>query len=79
MIRKYYEFDVCFVGVTGHKESGKSFFCDKIYNLAETKGNNVRSFLRSIARTANLDCISGRLLLSKITCVYFSYKFRAVK
>lgn len=32
---------MCFVGVVGSKETGKSFFCDKIYNLADVQGNKV--------------------------------------
>jgi hypothetical protein len=38
---KYASMDVCFVTVVGEKDVGKSFFCDKILNLAEIKGSHV--------------------------------------
>ena len=41
LLRKYSAYDLAFVTVTGGREVGKSFFCDKILNLAEIKGNHV--------------------------------------
>lgn len=40
-MNKYASMDVCFVTVVGEKDVGKSFFCDKILNLAEIKGSHV--------------------------------------
>lgn len=42
LMSKFASSDVCFVTVVGEKEVGKSFFCDKVLNLAEIKGSNVR-------------------------------------
>jgi hypothetical protein len=41
LMNKYASMDVCFVTVVGEKDVGKSFFCDKILNLAEIKGSHV--------------------------------------
>lgn len=40
-MKKYSSNDVAFVSLVGEKMSGKSFFYDKILNLAEIRGNNV--------------------------------------
>ena len=48
LIVKYAAHDVCFVGVSGARGAGKSFFCDKILNLAEVKGNHVHFVLNSV-------------------------------
>ncbi len=34
LMNKFASSDVCFVTVVGEKEVGKSFFCDKVLNLA---------------------------------------------
>ena len=34
--------ELCFLVVTGDSQSGKSFFCDKVLNLAEVRGNHVK-------------------------------------
>ena len=44
LIIKYASYDLCFVGVMGPQGGGKSFFCDRILNLAEIKGNHVFLF-----------------------------------
>jgi len=41
LLEKYSTDDVAFVMVVGSTEAGKSFFCDKILNLSETRGNHV--------------------------------------
>lgn len=41
LFNKFIGIDVCFIAIGGHKQVGKSFFCDKILNLAQIKGNNV--------------------------------------
>jgi polynucleotide 5'-kinase involved in rRNA processing len=43
LLEKYSTDDVAFVMVVGNKTAGKSFFCDKILNLSETRGNHVAS------------------------------------
>lgn len=34
LMEKYYENDIVFVSVVGESKGGKSFFCDKVLNLA---------------------------------------------
>ena len=48
LMKKYVAYDVSFVCVMGEKESGKSFFCDKVLNLAEVKGNKVHFIVISV-------------------------------
>lgn len=41
-LEKYSGTDIAFVTVTGDRGVGKSFFVDKVLNLANVQGNNVR-------------------------------------
>ena len=43
-MKKYTAYDVTIVSVMGDQSAGKSFFCDKIMNLAEIRGNYVSSY-----------------------------------
>lgn len=43
-LQRYSGNDIAFVIVTGEKESGKSFFIDKILNLSNVQGNNVKIY-----------------------------------
>lgn len=41
LLRQYATNEVAFVMVAGNRSSGKSFFCDKVLNLSEVRGNHV--------------------------------------
>lgn len=41
LLRQYASNEVAFVMVSGNHISGKSFFCDKVLNLCEVRGNHV--------------------------------------
>lgn len=43
-MKKYVNYDTSFVCVMGDRNCGKSFFSDKILNLAEVKGNQVKLY-----------------------------------
>jgi sigma54-dependent transcription regulator len=45
LLERYSTDELCFVMVVGNRGAGKSFFCDKILNLSEVRGNHVYSFL----------------------------------
>lgn len=42
LLREYATNEIAFVMVAGNQNVGKSFFCDKILNLCEIRGNHVR-------------------------------------
>lgn len=41
LLRQFASNEVAFVMVGGNGSSGKSFFCDKVLNLCEVRGNHV--------------------------------------
>ncbi len=47
IFNKYGENEVAFVGNYGRKDSGKSFWYDKILNLSDFPGNNVTTIIFS--------------------------------
>lgn len=60
--------------VVGNRGTGKSFFCDKILNLSEIRGNHVKIRLFSFAARAIRASIYGRHLSKKMISKYSSLK-----
>lgn len=59
LLRQYATNEIAFVLVAGNQEAGKSFFCDKILNLCEIRGNNVHMWGCSFAGKRMQGSISG--------------------
>lgn len=61
MLREYATSEVALVVTVGNRSAGKSFFCDKVLNLSEVRGNHVLSCLASSADPGVLHLICGAL------------------
>lgn len=71
LLTQYSTNEIAFVVVMANHQAGKSFFCDKILNLAEVKGNHVNYALFSFAETVMLAFIFGQHLSKKIIWRFF--------
>ena len=70
--------EMAFVVVGGSRGVGKSFFCDKVLNLAGVKGNNVRCGLYSSVAKNNQEYGYGVPLLSRMGSIFSSGRSQAV-